>query len=470
VHRINLLRLIFCLFVVGCEHSQELTRNQDQGWPIQESFELADFEPAGDCKSCHPVHFNEWSGSMHAYALKDPVWFAQHSKEQNKFASEGKELGEFCIVCHSPVAFLTGAIDNPLSFDIGDTASLAPQVQEGVGCTFCHATTHVSPSTDANPLNGVTGAIQFFLNTSDAIYGSIKDPIPNSFHESEFHPDYDRSEICRACHNLTIDGIDAEMTFAEWKGTAFEAMGIECQGCHMEAYSGYAVDTVLFPLAPYRENLHRHSFIGLDHALTSFPETGAQAKAITSLLKSAAEISFGTPFPDSVTPGENVDLAVVVTNTSGHNLPTGTTFSRQIWLEVTVTAGADTIYKSGFLDSNGDLYDFHIDTDLAEDPDLSLFRTVLYDAVGDSGLRHVSVGRMVKKSDSTLPVQGSRTAKYSFQLPLENEGQIFIRVRLRFRAMPPFLLRELGLTEEANRLIIFDGAELEGTIPIDMLE
>ena len=77
---------------------------------------------------------------------------------------------------------------------------------------------------------------------------------------------------------------------------------------------------------------------------------------------------------------------------------------------------------------------------------------------------------MVRKSDSTIPVQGSRTAKYSFQLPLESEGEIFVRVRLRFRAMPPFLIRELGLNEEANRLIIFDGAELKATIPIDMLE
>ncbi|MEE2877123.1 MAG: multiheme c-type cytochrome [Candidatus Neomarinimicrobiota bacterium] len=431
---------------------------------------MVDFEPAGDCKSCHPVHFKEWSGSMHAYALKDPVWFAQHSKEQNQFASDGKELGEFCIMCHSPVAFLTGAIDNPLSFDIGDTASLAPQVQEGVGCSFCHATTYVSPSTDANPLIGETDAIQFFLNTGEIKYGSMKNPIPNSFHDSEFHPDYDRSEMCRACHNLTIDGIDAEMTFTEWKGTAFEAMGIECQSCHMETYSGYAVDTVLFPTASYRENLHRHTFVGLDNALTSFPEVEAQVTAITLLLKSAAEISFGTPLPETVAPGDNIDFSVVVTNISGHNLPTGTTFSRQIWLEVTATAGEDTIYKSGFLNPNGDLYDFYIDEDRTEDPDLTIFRTVLYDAVGDSGLRHVSVGRMVKKSDSTLPVQGSRTAKYSFRFPSDSNEQLSIRVRLRFRAMPPFLTRKLGLTEEANRLIVFDGAELEATIPVNILE
>jgi hypothetical protein len=36
--------------------------------------------------------------------------------------------------------------------------------------------------------------------------------------------------------------------------------------------------------------------------------------------------------------------------------------------------------------------------------------------------------------------------------------------------MPPFLIRELGLKEESNRLIVFDASELEATVPVDMLE
>ena len=465
----NSILFYFCILLVfGCEHSQDLVKFDSRDLLIKTSFTVADFEPSSECESCHPTHYKEWSGSMHAYAFTDPVWFKQHSKEQEHFNSKDKELGQFCIMCHSPVGFLTGAIEDPYTFDISQKESLATQVKEGISCSFCHATTHLSPSTNVDFSNNINEGIQFFLNPGEVKYGSIKDPLPNNFHESEFHPDYDKSEYCRACHNLTISGKDAEMTFNEWSQTSFEAMGIECQSCHMESYSGYAVDTKLFPNAPYRKNLHRHNFIGIDHALTPFPEEETQLKSINDLLESAAELNFSEILPDYILSGEIFNLGIIVTNTSGHNLPTGTTFSRQIWLELNVLADLDTIYRSGHLDSNGDLYDFYIDPQRLEDPDLTIFRTVLYDANGDSGLRHVSVERMVKKSDTTLPVQGSIIANFKFTIP-ENTENLIIKVRLRFRSLPPFFVREFGLAEEEKKLNIFNGDSLSAVIPVRTL-
>ena len=466
MYHITRFLLIAIFFLVGCEHTQDLTRLEEQKLPIQTSFKVTDFEPATDCKSCHPIHFKEWSGSMHAYALKDPVWFSLQKKEQAHFSAEGKELGQFCIMCHSPVAFLTDAIEEPSSFDISDTSKYAPQIQEGIGCSFCHATTHFSPTTDAYPAIGETDVIKFFLNTGDVKYGTVRNPISNNFHESEYHPDYDNSEFCQGCHNLTIDGQDAEMTFTEWSGTAFEAMGVECQSCHMATYAGYAVDKDQFPEAPYRENLHNHTFAGIDQALTSFREEASQITAIQSLLKSAAEMNFSSALPDSLTNGETLELSILVTNSSGHNLPTGTTFSRQLWIEVTALAGGDTVYRSGHQNDEDDLYDFHIDPNGVEDPDLTLFRTVLYNAEGDSGLRQVAVERFVRKTDTTIPVQGSRKVLYSFSVPDDSQGNLDLTVRLRFRALPPFFVREFAPGIEGLTLNIFNIAELTETIPI----
>ena len=106
-------------------------------------------------------------------------------------------------------------------------------------------------------------------------------------------------------------------------------------------------------------------------------------QSINDLLESAAELNFSEILPDYILSGEIFNLGIIVTNTSGHNLPTGTTFSRQIWLELNVLADLDTIYRSGHLDSNGDLYDFYIDPQRLEDPDLTIFRTILYDANGE---------------------------------------------------------------------------------------
>ena len=46
--------------------------------------------------------------------------------------------------------------------------------------------------------------------------------------------------------------------------------------------------------------------------------------------------------------------------TSGHNVPTGFTSERQLWLDVIVRNNAGTVlFSSGQLDSYGDLYDSH---------------------------------------------------------------------------------------------------------------
>ena len=35
-----------------------------------------------ECRSCHPVAYQEWSGSMHAYAAEDPVFRAMNQRAQ----------------------------------------------------------------------------------------------------------------------------------------------------------------------------------------------------------------------------------------------------------------------------------------------------------------------------------------------------------------------------------------------------
>ena len=52
---------VLALALAGCGGAPATTLSPD---------ELAD--PAS-CKSCHPVQFAQWSGSMHADAAEDPV-------------------------------------------------------------------------------------------------------------------------------------------------------------------------------------------------------------------------------------------------------------------------------------------------------------------------------------------------------------------------------------------------------------
>ena len=50
------------------------------------------------CQECHPDHVREWSGSMHAYAMVDPVFRALVRVRQREF--DGAQ-DPFCLQCHS---------------------------------------------------------------------------------------------------------------------------------------------------------------------------------------------------------------------------------------------------------------------------------------------------------------------------------------------------------------------------------
>ena len=147
---------------------------------------------------------------------------------------------------------------------------------------------------------------------------------------------------------------------------------------------------------------------------------------------------------------------MIVTNGAGHNFPSGTTFIRQLWLEIITTVEGDTIFSSGALNNNGDLSDFYIDSEKVIDPQLYIFNTILYNSEGDSGLLNVGVEDMVKLSDYTLPVDKSKTVNYSIPIPENAQGNLIISARLLFRSFPPFFLRFLGLDIESENIPIFE--------------
>jgi hypothetical protein len=337
---------------------------------------------------------------------------------------------------------------------------MPPQIQEGVTCDVCHLVTHLPNPTDIQPENQMFETTDFKLFSDGTRFGTLNDPVENEFHSSEYNPGYDKSEFCQNCHNLSVNGIDAEVTQFEWEGTAFQAMGSECQSCHMPTYEGQAAKD-----GPIRSQLHRHFFPGIDVQLNSQIPDPDHFSAVESLLSDAAEINIHKIFIDSV--NQILNLDIIISNNSGHNFPTGTTFMRQLWIEINGDINGNTIFSSGFLNENGDLSDFYIDQENLIDPQLKIFNTVLYNAEGDSGLLTVGVEDMVHMTDNTLPVNGSRAVHYSIEIPPEIQGTLTIQMRLLFRSFPPFFLRYLGLHTEAERIPIFeiDQASIQTIIP-----
>jgi len=438
---LNIAVLCILWIFSGCsEKSNEPTKNEQTG---NAQFKLSDFSPSAECKGCHPNHYNEWEGSMHAYAFVDPINTAWMEGLRNTVGAE--ELGQFCVQCHSPIGALTG--ETPIGFD---KENVDPLVKEGINCDACHLLEKPSGTTFGQD------AVYHYDVKSGNRYGSIMDPAPNSFHSSEGKQFYSLSSACLPCHDLfNHNGLRAEITYTEWLESLYNMSGIECQGCHMETYSGQAAVG-----GPIRDNLHRHDFIGVDIALIdNFPDKAEQRQKIEQLLQNS--VTMTVELPDSVQSNSTLQIkATVINDQVGHDIPSAVTFVRQMWLEVTVTSGTDTLYKTGYFDGNGDLMDEHSLLNPNGDPDLVIFQSALYKEGQSANVFNADSIKI-----GSIAALQSKSGQYSIPLGLISGNTVDVKIRLRFRTFPPYAIRD-GAAEYIANIPTFEMEEYQGSIVV----
>lgn len=309
------------------------------------------------CASCHPIQFREWSGSMHAYAADDPVFIAMNKRGQRE---TGGTLGDFCVKCHAPMAVRDKLTKDGLNLDT------IPKKYKGVTCFFCHTANAITGTHDA--------AIE--LANDLAMRGEYKDPMANSAHAAVYAPTHDRdraesAELCGACHDIeTPHGANLERTFQEWKGSVFASLpsGATCAQCHMDQ-SKTDAPIANVPGAP-RRRLHSHAQVGVDLALTDFPETEAQKAGVLALLSSTLQTALCVKQV-----GNKASLRVIADNVAaGHHFPSGAAQDRRLWFEVIAYQNGMPIYQSGVVPDGA------LATDAMTDPDRWLIRDCIFDA------------------------------------------------------------------------------------------
>lgn len=311
------------------------------------------------CRGCHVTQYEEWAGSMHAYAADDPVFLAMNARGQRE---TNGALGDFCVKCHAPMAVLDGATTDGLNL------AEVPRPLKGVTCYFCHSVAEV------------TGTHNAALKLADdgVMRGGFADPSPQAPHKAAYSPLHDRdrlesSSLCGACHDIvTPQGARIERTFAEWQESVFSHApgGTTCSQCHMPR------STTEAPLAPLEglpnRRSHGHGFPGVDVALTPWPDQERQKQQIQALLDTTVQSAVCVK-----TSGAKSSIEVVLDNAgAGHSWPSGSGQDRRAWVEVVAWQGSERVYESGVLPQNGD-----ITTSL--DPDLWLIRDCMFNAAGE---------------------------------------------------------------------------------------
>ncbi|HYP87589.1 MAG TPA: multiheme c-type cytochrome, partial [Polyangiaceae bacterium] len=476
---------------------------------------LGGYHPSSACSSCHERVVNEWRTSMHAHALTSPVMVAQNNLalRETLVNTSSPDPRNVCVNCHGPVA--TALAQSPqLPFKAEGALAEPDLVSEGIGCSDCH-------QWQGEPKTAGGGLTSFHdgLVPGRTFFGAFDDPVGNAYHQSQATPLFQRdsSQLCRNCHSVQYDrngdgkierGTDLvlQTLYDEWEDYA-KAGGARCVDCHMPYVKGSrAAESALIPFeqdgdAPARK-LRSHRFIAVDYPLDSAPIRDESRGDREALLRGAGSLTLD---PSKLRiEGGRLDFEVAVQNTgTGHNLPGGFAFVRQMWLEVTLlNAQGRAVAFSGLVAKpSDDLCDSSLLDDAANelraflvgcretDRQLVSFQQMLLDKVellrdgsgvvqldlrGQPKLRPAPGSKEVVvqfltsgpvprvrpstgKATPPLIVGEQRAFPYTFDLPPSAER---LRVRMLFRAAPPYFLRALAKTQTPA-----DGQNLNEVVP-----
>lgn len=293
-----------------------------------------------------------WRGSMHAMAMKDPLFLASMAVANQDF----QNAGNFCIRCHSPRAFLAGRAMP------ADGSALEDSDKWGITCDFCHRL--VDPKSkdgiklsdnDVSKYENGMYVVSPDKETKRGPYDNVVAPHPTKM--SKFHRS---GELCGTCHDVTnpINNKPVERTYSEWKQSWYAEQGENgnCQSCHMKNKPGYAVGSYYNYANPYREFLPNHNFNGgsnwiydtLPYFWNDLDEDALKQgkERANQILKSAASLEL-----DAKKDGDVYSVTVKVTNLTGHKLPTGFPEGRRVWVNLkALDKNGKTIFESGKYD------------------------------------------------------------------------------------------------------------------------
>lgn len=403
-----------------------------------------------ECARCHPAHYQQWLGSMHAYAAEDPIFLAMNARGQRE---TGGTLGDFCVRCHAPVAVALGKTEDGLNLD-----DLDPSLK-GVTCYFCHNVesiggTHASPLPN-NPLK---------LGLDAVMRGEFNDAIENDFHDSEYSPlldDYTLAagDMCGSCHDIVNgNGVHIERTHREWLDSFYDDpspenpqlaiyYGNTCGRCHM-----YGAPTPM-PIADYpgvRARVPRsHDMVGVDLALTDFPDSEVGPSLVarqTELMDAqrAPAVCAGLCVSDSDAGGQDVQVWLH-NEAQGHAWPSGATQDRRAWLQLEAFAPeGGVVLRSGVV---GD--DESIDAAASLDPSLWVFRDVGRDADGAPTSMFWNIAAYDSNLLPIADMNGLRYDRSTWRDRTWHVDEVVERVsiQLNLRAIPFELVDELASEE-----------------------
>lgn len=401
------------------------------------------------CEGCHSDIYEQWNGSMHSRAFKDPLW-----RSATKFffqeITESSELLEMkaCVKCHTPLGFRSYAISSPAD----DYDKLAELPAQGIFCNWCHNINEVKHLGDAGYDVEAGGG----EDDPSTMLGPFKDST-SPYHPTRYSELHTKSEFCGLCHNVShaANRLPIEQTYNEWKNSPYNTGNpdttVHCQDCHMRQKPGIpATGKTERPDnpgqacndGPVRPHIWTHYFVGANAVISKFLGSDLHAKMAEERLRSAADLELIQHGPYPKNRLSHIDVKVINSG-AGHYLPTGLTEVRQMWLDVKITdAGGRNILSSGSLDKEGNL-----------DKNAVIFHTKLGNKKGEPVINVALADRILY--DHRIPPKGFVIERYAFYIPDDAVSPLTVEATLKYRSASQSLAKTL-LGEKAPDIPVID--------------
>lgn len=393
------------------------------------------------CVNCHSQVAEEWKQSLHAVADSEIVY----ARVVAEFRREhGVEASNWCAGCHSPLRLARGQLN----------IKVADVDQPNVDCVTCHSIRQVHRSHDNLNFDlGVRRPAGYGVGATWRVSDRLLLMQPGA-HRDRWNDALTSSpEFCAACHRQTLPRfltgaehpLTLQDTFGEWERSRFNsddpAQRRTCQDCHMPERGS--------PLSLLGGGGRSHIFAGASVDIARLGGARAALQEHRRLLAKTASLSLGVEGCDS----QGVSLLVKVTNYgAGHNLPTGVTDLREVWLEITARDDSGrAVYQSGAVDAEGFL-----------DPQAARFGVTLGDKEGRPVRLHDIIKARRVLQDTTIPAGETRNVRYL--LPLRHIPRAKVEARLLYRTVPQHLLNHFMTPDLRFQIIEMASASM----PLEM--
>lgn len=433
------------------------------------------------CKKCHPDVFESFSHSVHRFSsFNNPAYLAAVRETRDvSFKRDGDvKASRFCAGCHDPVPFFSGAFDDPQFDDVQH-----PTAQSGITCTVCHAISHVpSEGPRGNSDYTIEEPVHYPFAFSDHwLLQYVNQQIIKAkpaFHKRTFlKPFHKQAEFCATCHKVFLP---EQLNKYKWlRGQnhydAFLLSGVSghgarsfyyppkaeanCNGCHMPLKESNDFAARFFDDSG-KLTVHNHMFPSANTGVAWLRNQPDVIKAHEDFNRGVMRVDiFGLresgaidgkllapirPQTPALRPGAKYLLETVIrTAKIGHHFTQGTTDSNEVWLDVTVSSGGQTIGRSG-----------GIAEDRSVDPWSHFVNVYMLDKNGDRIARRNAQDIFIPLYNHQIPPGAGQTVHFGLDLPRQLTAPVTVEVKLQYRKFDAKYMQFVTSTSRAGDLPI----------------